>query len=84
MSTTKNIRRTVGRTEAARIVGLKPDTLKQMAMQKRGPALHSKLGTSKQARVLYDVREIERWRSDPASYEQRTYGGEKHRGRGCG
>ena len=81
MSTTKDITRTVGRTEAARIVGLKPDTLKQMAMQKRGPATHSKLGTSKQARVLYDVREIERWRSDPTSYERRTYGDKSHHGR---
>ena len=81
MSTTKNITRTVGRTEAAKIVGLKPDTLKHWAMQKRGPVPHAKLGTSKQSRVLYDVREIERWRSDPARYERRTYGGKSQRDR---
>ena len=81
MSNANDITRTVGRTEAAKIVGLKPDTLKHWAMQNRGPVPHAKLGTSKQSRVLYDVREIERWRSDPASYEQRTYGDKSRRDR---
>lgn len=65
---TNEITRTVNRTTAAAIIGVRPDTLKHWTMQERGPQPAAKLGTTQQARVLYDVREIERWRADPTGY----------------
>jgi hypothetical protein len=73
--------KTVSRRIAAEIIGIAPATLKKWAIEERGPAVHAKLGDSKQARTLYAVAEIERWRSDPVGYEQRRYGGH-HANRG--
>lgn len=69
MNTTTPLPHAVGRTEAARLCGLKPDTLKHMAMQEppRGPAF-VKLGSERQARTLYPVSEIARWQADPTGY----------------
>jgi hypothetical protein len=63
----------VSRRVAAELTGLSPATLKKMAGQHRGPAFF-KLGTSKQARTLYRLADLERWQRDPAGYEA------KHRG----
>jgi len=67
--------KTVTRRIAAEIIGIAPATLKKWAIEERGPAVHAKLGDSKQARTLYAVKEIERWRRDPVAYEQRRQGG---------
>jgi hypothetical protein len=64
---------TVSRRVASELTGLAPATLKKMALQHRGPAF-IKLGASKQARVLYHLADLERWKRDPAGYEA------KHRG----
>jgi hypothetical protein len=66
---------TVGRTTAAELIGIRPATLKAWAQQDpiRGPAF-TKIGTSKQARTLYRLDEIERWRRDPVAYERRHRG----------
>lgn len=68
--------RTVSRRIAAELTGLAPATLKKWAGQKpaRGPACF-KIGSSKQARTLYHVAEIARWKRDPAKYEA-----SRHRG----
>jgi len=66
--------KTVSRRVASELTGLAPATLKKMAVQHRGPAF-IKLGTSKQARTLYRLADIEHWKRDPAGYEA------KHRGR---
>lgn len=65
----------VSRRVASELTGLSPATLKKMAaaVPQRGPAFF-KLGTSKQARTLYRLADIERWQRDPAGYEA------KHRG----
>lgn len=68
MDTTRDIPHTVNRTTAAAIIGIKPDTLKRWAMQRRGPQPAAKLGPEQQSRVLYDPAEIERWRCNPAGY----------------
>jgi len=70
---TKTAAATVSRRVAAELTGLSPATLKKLAGQHRGPTF-SKLGTSKQARVLYRLADLERWQRDPAGYEA------KHRG----
>jgi hypothetical protein len=69
---TKRTKPTVGRTAAAEIIGVRPATLKAWAQQdpRRGPAF-TKIGGSKQARTLYRVDEIERWKRDPVAYERR-------------
>lgn len=61
---------TVSRRIAAELTGLAPATLKKWAGQRpqRGPACF-KIGTTKQARTLYSVAEIARWKRDPAGYE---------------
>lgn len=68
------VSKTVSRRHAAELIGVKPDTLRRWNVEHRGPLVAAKLGTSKQARTLYEVSEIERWKRDPASYEA------KHRG----
>jgi hypothetical protein len=67
--------KTVSRRIAAEIIGIAPATLKKWMGQDRGPRIAAKLGDSKQARMLYAVKEIERWRRDPVGYEQRRQGG---------
>jgi hypothetical protein len=59
----------VSRNRASEIIGVTAGTLRNWACQKppRGPA-PIKTGGSKQARVLYSLAEIERWRSDPTGY----------------
>lgn len=69
----KPTEKTVTRRVASELTGLSPATLKKMAVQHRGPAF-IKLGTAKQARTLYRLADIERWKRDPAGYEA------KHRG----
>jgi hypothetical protein len=64
---------TVSRREASRLTGLSPATLKKMAGHHRGPAF-LKLGTSKQARVLYRLADLKRWQRDPAGYEAKQRG----------
>jgi hypothetical protein len=64
---------TVSRRVASELTGLKPATLKKMAMQHRGPAF-IKLGTSQQARTFYRLDEIEKWKRDPVAYERRHQG----------
>lgn len=64
---------TVSRRIASEITGLAPSTLKKLGTQGRGPAF-IKLGTSKQARTLYRVDEIENWKRDPVAYERRHRG----------
>jgi hypothetical protein len=68
MNTTRTISQTVNRTQAAAIIGVKPDTMKRWMMEHRGPAPAAKLSAAQQGRVLYAVAEIERWRSDPTGY----------------
>lgn len=75
---TKPAAATVSRRVAAELTGLSPATLKKMAVQHRGPAF-SKLGTSKQARVLYRLADLERWQRDPAGYEAKRRGGQHGR-----
>ena len=65
--------KTVSRKVASELTGLAPATLKKMAAQRRGPAF-IKLGDSKQARTLYRLADLVRWKRDPAGYEA------KHRG----
>lgn len=67
---------TVPRRIAAELTGLSPATLKKMAVERRGPAF-VKLGQAQQARTLYRLDEIERWKRDPAGYERR-HRGPKH------
>jgi hypothetical protein len=59
----------VSRNRAAEIIGVSAGTLRNWACEKppRGPA-PIKIGASKQARTLYSLVEIERWRSDPTGY----------------
>ena len=63
----------VSRSIAAELTGLAPATLKKMAVEGRGPAF-VKLGQAKQARTLYRLDEIERWKRDPVAYERRHRG----------
>lgn len=65
----------VPRRVAAELTGLSPATLKKMAsaVPRRGPSFF-KLGTSKQARTLYLLADIERWQRDPAGYEAKQRG----------
>jgi hypothetical protein len=69
--------KTVSRRIAAEIIGIAPATLKKWAIEERGPAVHAKLGDSKQARTLYAVAEIQKWQRDPAAYERR-HRGQRH------
>ena len=66
--------KTVTRRVAAEVIGIAPATLKKWNIEGRGPAIHAKLGTSQQARTLYRIDEIERWKRDPAGYERRHRG----------
>jgi hypothetical protein len=66
MSTFPN--KTVTRRVAAEMIGIAPATLKKWSIEGRGPVVHAKIGASKQARTLYSLVEIERWRSDPTGY----------------
>ena len=83
MNTTSH---SVSRVRAAEIIGVSAGTLRNWASEKppRGPA-PIKIGASKQARTLYSVAEIERWRSDPTNYRpqsaspRRTQRNERHR-----
>lgn len=84
MNTTNTIPQTVNRTQAAAIIGVKPDTMKRWAMQHRGPAPAAKLSPAQQGRVLYAVDEIKRWRADPTGYRwpsppRRRNRNERHR-----
>ena len=84
MNTTHTISQTVSRTQAAAIIGVKPDTMKRWMMQHRGPAPAAKLSAAQQGRVLYAVDEIERWRADPTGYRwpsqpRRRNRNERHR-----
>lgn len=63
--------KTVSRRGAAELIGVKPGTLKRWNIEGRGPKVAAKLGTSKQARTLYSITEIERWKRDPAGYERK-------------
>ena len=72
MSTSNS--KTVTRRIAAEMIGIAPATLKKWAIEERGPAVHAKLGDSKQARTLYAVAEIQKWQRDPAAYERRHQG----------
>jgi len=72
MSTNQS--QTVNRRAAAERIGISPDTLRRWNVEGRGPKVAAKLGTSQQARTLYRLDEIERWKRDPAGYEA------KHRG----
>ena len=66
--------KTVSRRIAAEMIGIAPATLKKWAIEERGPAVHAKLGDSKQARTLYSLAEIQKWQRDPAAYERRHQG----------
>jgi hypothetical protein len=83
MSTTPDqIDRSVNRTTAAGIIGIKPATLKKWAIRERGPSF-IRLGPEQQSRTLYSVAEIERWKRDPAGYRwpaaKRRTKNERHR-----
>ncbi len=52
--------RLVTRRELSRLSGLDPKTLRIMDMERRGPR-YLKLGTSKQARVVYRLSDCEAW-----------------------
>jgi hypothetical protein len=66
--------KTVSRRDAAAIIGIAPATLKKWASQQRGPRVAAKLGQAPQARTLYRLDEIERWKRDPVKYERRHRG----------
>lgn len=72
MSTNES--QTVNRRAAAERIGVSPDTLRRWNVEGRGPRVAAKLGTSQQARTLYRIDEIERWKRDPAGYERRHRG----------
>jgi hypothetical protein len=61
---------TVPRAVAAKILGIAHGTLRNWAASSppRGPR-PTKTGTTKQARTLYAVEEIQAWQRDPAGYE---------------
>jgi hypothetical protein len=63
---------TVTRARAAEIIGIARGTLRNWAnaTPMRGPT-PTKTGTSKQARTLYRIDDIEAWQRDPARYEAR-------------
>jgi len=63
----------VNRRRASELTGLAPATLKKMGVDGRGPRF-TKIGASKQARTLYRIDEIERWKRDPVAYERRHRG----------
>lgn len=65
-------RKTVSRAVAAEMLGLAPGTLRNWANRKppRGPR-PTKTGTTRQARIIYDLTEIEKWKRDPVAYELR-------------
>lgn len=67
---------TVSRRIAAELTGLAPSTLKKLGTQGRGPAF-TKIGAAQQARTLYRLDEIEKWKRDPVAYERR-HRGPKH------
>lgn len=69
-----NATKTVSRRDAAAIIGIAPSTLKKWASQHRGPRVAAKVGTTQQARTLYRLDEIERWKRDPVKYERRHRG----------
>lgn len=50
----------LGTTEAARLVGLTPKTLRQLRCDKAGPRC-LKLGAKKQSRTVYRRSDLERW-----------------------
>lgn len=52
--------RLLTRREAAALAGLDPKTLRVMDMERRGPR-YLKLGTTKQARVVYRRSDVEAW-----------------------
>ena len=61
---------TVSRAVAASMLWIGHGTLRNWASAKppRGPR-PTKTGTSKQARTLYEVADIKRWKRDPVAYE---------------
>ena len=50
----------LGTTDAARLLGLAPKTLRVMRCEKTGPRC-MKLGTKKQSRTVYRRSDLERW-----------------------
>ncbi len=66
--------KTVPRRIAADLIGVSPHTLRRWNVEGRGPRVAAKLGTAQQARTLYRLDEIERWRRDPVAYERRHRG----------
>jgi hypothetical protein len=70
---------TVTRARAAKILGIACGTLRNWASATpvRGPT-PIKTGTTRQARTLYRLDELEAWQRDPAAYEARRR--RSHRG----
>ena len=66
--------KTVTRQAAAEIIGISHNTLRRWNVEGRGPRVAAKLGVSQQARTLYRLDEIERWKRDPVAYERRHRG----------
>lgn len=66
--------KTVPRRIAADLIGVSHHTLRRWNVEGRGPRVAAKLGTSQQARTLYRLDEIERWKRDPVGYERRRRG----------
>lgn len=63
------VRRTMlTRKDAATYLGVRPGFLRDAWAQGIGPRA-IKLGTKRQSRVLYAIEELDRWRSDPQSYD---------------
>lgn len=48
---------------AARDIGVRPNTMKQWRNEGKGPRF-IKLGTSKQAKVVYDPADLEAWKRE--------------------
>lgn len=77
---------TVNRRRASEIIGVSCGTLRNWACANppRGPA-PIRLGTSQQARAMYSLDEIERWKADPVGYKpprpspRRRLKNERHR-----
>lgn len=66
--------KTVPRRVAADLIGVSRHTLRRWHVEGRGPRVAAKLGAAQQARTLYAVAEIERWKRDPVAYERRRRG----------
>jgi hypothetical protein len=62
------IRRSMlSRTQAAKYLGLRPSSLRDLWAAGKGPRA-IKFGVERQSRIFYPLEELDRWRLDPLNY----------------